>query len=1672
MNVTMPPEAKSLEVSLDLNDDVRSPGSPARRALSRTTSDGLKQTISHNRILSPMNELNRRHAREATEREVSMRQKALDSRLSQSVKDRHSVVNVVNAQVRTIQQMTAFSHGHGAGVHGGHGSKGQSIVTAVASGAINFLLMFGLCCAYGMIMFEDSHNAVHRNLGVKINLFTAWFMGTIVCVLSKVPVAVGGPDLNPVVFIGGFVKIISAAIADDLGLEYPAARRLELRDWASWGSSLLSAPSSANVAFAESVDNHWSRRLGGVESNFCMDSHRRLGPSASAGGGYGTYPADLCAQYHEELAATVIFTTAFSTFMLGCVFIALGKAKLAQFVAFVPTSVQEAFLSCVGFKVFKYALKFCAKEPRQFVPAAMVGVPLYFMKAYHVGNAAVVIPGMVLIPLALFYVIIYGTGSDIDEARADDLFFPVIENMPFYEIYTKAWMKPGNINFGAWLQTLPNLATMLVVVVIDSLLKIASTESKVPDTKCDKEHEITLYGMANLPTALCGGSVGYMQLKFNVINFGILGNTLDRRGAFIYATLCGVCFFGTIYPFNYLPRFFLGILLFFAGAGFVCENLWGSRKYLSRHEWSEILGILAVFIITEQLLPAVIVGGLITAIDFIVRYAKVPCIVGRPVRGSQIISHNRRDPHIQKAIGHVANHCVLVLRLKGYLFFASVQSVTNVMTQRLEVEKLSAMPDYQRLRFVIFDCKLIDGMDASALKEFRRIVKDASKAGVRLLFTNLDTSFAEILKFNEILQTDEDWFESLDEAMSQIETAIMSRLEALREKVLTLHPHFALMDFYGKSAWNFEPFRDIFFLQGGRQGCLWRYCTKVPMHSFNTILWEPGDMDAGVYLVHSGVVALFKDLPVQSSVTSVDLDLPTTSMHSTAQFDVPDTCKEAIEAIHVDVPHALYTQGWFLNPDALCDEPAKFTAVAVSDGEALHWSMAQWARMSHECPAMANAFQAAILRQRRVDAEQADMELHIAQEALYLEGEDLYADSSPSPAATAVTERKLAEVTVLNAKFSTAEAFASLGLYTAVGEHEQAYFPALPPLLAESVLVAFNTFATAPTKENGAAEKLLLWAKVDMALMYAGIFDVPLAKEGPALNKESFMELARRASFVPLTQALRAHFRTTYDEVVQAPTNQRKHYGRKIHKVYYGEVADVFEDAFGVRLRLNDLTDVVEEWDHAMPQLDGELVAALMARLAKMHEPYWVFLQGLQEVTGCTPGSGERPDLTAERITSLFEQNNTELGNLSVREILWMSDWRKKGRGDGKALDFLGLAALICLHTAKVTCPLPPYPARVKSAEVAHLYEACLRPSRAAPSPAAASSAQEEATTPKSARSRDETWPSEMPPRGSPCGRGGRFPSKQEVTKVFNEGHSPRSGKHCGLEKSADAEVAQVQVHVQENLKLAWSTKESMKLSAGNGHRVNGSSGFVYPSAEVDVDSLFADPLAKGRTLLEMGKFDFSHRETVKIGAISGPMDECRVTRDLAALEVELPPKMGCRLAIFTFMEFPESSPLANVYAVFMGMLIIFSVLTMVAESLISPPYEAPHPEVEIKTWEILETVFSITFTIEICIRFAVADADGKGSQMQFLQEPSNICDIAAVLPWYIEMIFMTVASEFRLLRTVRLVRVIRILRLARMGRVAKLVKISSLFGPIAACLVLVWGIYIKLTLSMDAPEE
>jgi len=1134
-----------------------------------------------------------------------------------------------------IEKRNAVEGGHAGHSHG----KPVFWLTAVISSLINFLLMFGLCCAYGMIMFSDDFHKQHGALGVKMNLSTALIMGCLVACCSKVNVAIGGPDLNPVVFFATFVQKIGESVAGQLELQYPTsspARRL-------WETD--------NV-------QDFVRHLAGDDSStveFCTGTH--LADNLSA-----------CEEYHAQLRATVLFSAFASSALFAAIFFLLGKAQLTKYVSYVPTSVQEAFLSCIGYKVFKYALKFSNYDYYQFVPAACVGVPLYFMKAMHIGNPAIVMPLGILLPLAIFWAIVLGAGYDVD-ADTSDFFFPKMSNEPFYLVWTDSIGQYSKINFTAWVSTFTDLGIMILVVVLDCSLKISSTENKIP-VKVDKNYEISLYGAVNAIVSVFASTVGYMQLKFNVINYGVMGNVVDRRAGIIYSLLCGAAFFSSIEFFNYLPRLFLSALLFFAGTGFVCENLWGSRQYLVFIEWLEILLILGVFIITGQLLPAVIVGILVAAMSFLVKYSKVSAILGAPMRGSQVRLQHRVGEAAVHTLRQVQDSWLLAIRLKGFIFFGSVQGVTSMVATRIETEKSQKVPNYRRLQIVIFDCAQLDGIEVSAAKSLTKLSQESKSAGVQIIFSSVSKDLAQEMKSRGVIHGDHDLFPDMEAAIFYVEDLALQYAKAMEGLFSSLHPAIQYHQAARKEQVTFEPFGGILVTDDARLGCPWRFCTKVDIKKHSTLLWSPKEKHDVLYLIHTGSVGIFESIPEDRR--------------------------------HWKSPVAVYGHGQFLNLEMLAGRTPKGNAVCIESGQVIAWDRDQWRRMSRHEPVMAAKLLEAAMAQRQNESGSA-------------ENEEL-----SSSICGEVSEQVM--------RLLAAKALKELGFFEPLPPGVPSSLPLLPERLKHDCRVAFRTFR----RYTDDGLEVIDPYDVKSALMYAGIFGAQLSHERLfPLSEAQFVHVANEAYMtrfsarqIALAEDLFGKFDADgsgaleLDElhmVIQEMTG--------VDEVHDSQI-DGLAAAWKGSCRVDQSGQLV---------IDRQTFLSIMSRYVKAHMNDYMLLQGLLEMTKTKPEELMSSKLTLETLADALNTSGenaevrvyrhavAKLRSASLRqsmedsahesvmdvvqEIVWAHKPLARAGGDSNlsSLDFTDLvaAALPTELRPKAGATLPPKPPK-KAARSSH----------------------------------------------------------------------------------------------------------------------------------------------------------------------------------------------------------------------------------------------------------------------------------------------------------------------------------------------------------------------------------
>jgi len=163
-------------------------------------------------------------------------------------------------------------------------------------------------------------------------------------------------------------------------------------------------------------------------------------------------------------------------------------------------------------------------------------------------------------------------------------------------------------------------------------------------------------------------------------------------------------------------------------------------------------------------------------------------------------------------------------------------------------------------------------------------------------------------------------------------------------------------------------------------------------------------------------------------------------------------------------------------------------------------------------------------------------------------------------------------------------------------------------------------------------------------------------------------------------------------------------------------------------------------------------------------------------------------------------------------------------------------------------------------------------------------------------------------------------------------------------------------------------------------------------------------------------------------------------------------------LNIHLFMEDESFSKGANFLTYFIMFSIALSTFTYVFQTL--PEWE------DWPAWQVMEGIVSIVFTVEFLVRIASSRSFGR-----YLNDPLNIIDFCAIIPYWIE-VFTVGKLDPELLRVVRVIRLLRLVRLARIGSMQDILTIYSLTAKaVLHWLIIFWMLAIVVLICLASFE-
>jgi sulfate permease, SulP family len=486
------------------------------------------------------------------------------------------------------------------------------------------------------------------------------------------------------------------------------------------------------------------------------------------------------------LLAPVLLTLASTTIVTGIVLCGFGVTRMGRAIRYVPYPVVGGFLGATGCLIVLGAIRVITGHRLQFATldqfanlltlselaaaAAMASILTWHRSRSALGLPAILIGGVIAAHLAFWL-----TGISEAEAQAAGWTFQPPPNVSL--------MLPWSISeIGRYpWYSLPDLAGNLIAVVFVTasctLFNTTGIEVAV-HREANLERELNVTGIANILSGAFGGYTGCISVSRTILNFNNGGS--GRRSGLTVAAISALMLAAAPMLLGYMPKFVLGGLLIYLGADQLHKWIIQSRRRLS---FTEYLSLLAIIIIIVQwgFIPGILIGVVIGCATFALSAARVDSIKygfdGSEYRSS--LDRSRDDQAVLSAHGGK----IQGLNLQSYLFFGSAN--------RLYQHVKALLQRHPECRFLVFDFKLVTGIDSSAAYSFAQIKRTAHDRGIKLVLVHLPAATEKALRSSEFISREVSIVPELDHALEWCENEIIVQHQGLEQEETSLRDWFA-----------------------------------------------------------------------------------------------------------------------------------------------------------------------------------------------------------------------------------------------------------------------------------------------------------------------------------------------------------------------------------------------------------------------------------------------------------------------------------------------------------------------------------------------------------------------------------------------------------------------------------------------------------------------------------------------------------------------------------------------------------------------------------------------------------------------------------------------------------------------------------------------------------------
>ena len=478
----------------------------------------------------------------------------------------------------------------------------------------------------------------------------------------------------------------------------------------------------------------------------------------------------VAADPSASLLAPVLLTLALATVATGIVLCIFGMTRMGRAIRYVPYPVVGGFLGATGCLILLGAVRVITGQRLQLATlgqfedfltlsklAAACVMALILYLTWHRSRSSLGLPAILVGGVIAGHILFWLTGISLAEAQAAGWTF----QSPPSADFMLPWSVDG-IEKYPW-HTLPELSGNLIAVIFVTasctLFNTTGIEVAV-QREANLERELNVTGIANMLSGALGGYTGCISISRTVLNFNS-GGTSPLSGFTVAAmSLLMLLFAPTL--LGYMPKFVLGGLLIYLAADQLHKWIVQSRRRLSFIEYLSLLAII-VIIVQWGFIAGILIGVVIGCATFALSASRIDSIKysfdGSEYRSS--LDRSREDQAVLSAHGGK----IQGLNLQSYLFFGSANRLYQHVKALLE--------RHPECRFLVFDFKLVTGIDSSAAYSFAQIKRTAQDRGIKLVLVHLPSAAEKALRSSEFISADVSIVPELDHALEWCENEII-----------------------------------------------------------------------------------------------------------------------------------------------------------------------------------------------------------------------------------------------------------------------------------------------------------------------------------------------------------------------------------------------------------------------------------------------------------------------------------------------------------------------------------------------------------------------------------------------------------------------------------------------------------------------------------------------------------------------------------------------------------------------------------------------------------------------------------------------------------------------------------------------------------------------------------